>query len=199
MEEIWRDVTDYPGYQVSNRGQVRSFWQMRKRFGSWGGTERVLTDVPYILPASDDGNGYLKVFMTDKNGKGHCCKIHRLVAEKFIPHTPDCDTVDHIRSGKTGKLDNSVENLRWISRHDNITKAYKDGMCDERIKAQRKPVYIFDPGADMLRIAGSVTEAAKLLGVHYTSVSHALSTNTGKVAGCHVSINGLEDVLQYRR
>lgn len=175
LDEVWKDVTDYPGFQVSNKGNVRSFWRKRKKKGSWGGTERVFSDEPYILPASDDGNGYLKVFMTDKDGKKHCRKIHRMVAEEFIPRQEGYDTVDHIVSGPEGKLDNSVENLRWLPRRDNIQKAYAEDMCSKRIENQKRTVYVLDLIRCNIVQCDSVQEAAALIGVHYTSVSHALN------------------------
>lgn len=197
-EEIWKDVTDYPGFQVSNKGSVRSFWKKRKKSGVWGGTESVLCDEPYILPASDDGNGYLKVFMTDKDGKKHCRKIHRIVAEEFLPGYSNDDTVDHIISGPEGKLDNSVENLRWVSRRENIQKAYRDGMCKNRIEKQQTALFIYDWRTDERLYMPSVQEAADYLGVHYTTISHAL--NEGKdLAGGRYSLEyaDLDEKMYY--
>lgn len=174
-EEIWKDVTNYPGYQVSNKGQVRSFWKKQKRSGTWGGTERVLTNESSVIPASDDGNGYLKVFMTDKDGKKHCRKIHRMVAEEFIPNPNGYDTVDHIVSGADGKLDNSIENLRWLSRKENIQKAYIDGMCDSRIANSRTPVMLHDWCNDEDIYMRSLQEAGEEAGVHYSTISHAIA------------------------
>lgn len=183
MEEEWRPVEDYPGYEVSNTGKVRSHWNKTKKKGCWGGYERVYSDETHMLSASDDGNGYLKVFMVDKNGKRHCRKIHRMVAEEFIPRIDGCDTVDHIKSGPDGKLDNSVENLRWLSRRENIQKAYADGMCDSRIARSRKPIMIHDWCEETDIYVKSVREAADEIGIHYTSVSHALADERTMVRG----------------
>ena len=172
--EQWKDIDGFPGYQVSDKGRVRTFWK-RKHYPTGFGSYNHISDEPQIMSQSDDGNGYMKLMLYSQNENKRCCKkVHRLVAEAFIEHEPENDTVDHIRSGPEGKLDNSVSNLRWISRRENIQKAYRDGMCDGRIRRQRKPIIAVDLWTNEEKYFSSIDEASETLGLNRTTISHVL-------------------------
>ena len=81
MEEEWRTIKDYPHYAVSNMGRVKVLPHVvyykdgRVRHNS----ESIKT-----LTRKD---GYLMVRLFNKQGsKGTLIKVHRLVAQAFIPN-----------------------------------------------------------------------------------------------------------------
>lgn len=166
--EVWADINGFLGYQVSTQGRIRSFWKRNGR--NW-----FLSNTPSIVRASDDGNGYMKVMLYDREHNiRKCKKIHRLVAEAFISNPNNYDTVDHIKSGIEAKRDNSVSNLRWMNRRDNIQKAYRDGVCDERIRRQKKCIVVIDTWTGDEEYFRSIGAAADAYSIDRSTISHIL-------------------------
>ena len=196
MEE-WRDIAGFPGYQISSLGRVRTFWR-RKHYPTGYGSYNYISDTPRIMSASDDGNGYMKVMLYSSDlGHRYCKKVHRLVAEAFLPQDPRNDTVDHIRSGREGKLDNSVGNLRWIPRSENIRKAYRDGVCDERIRLSQKPIIAVDLWTGDEIYYPSIGIAAYELGLDRSSISHVLIGDSERAGHYTFEYAGREERLLY--
>ncbi|MCB1711996.1 MAG: HNH endonuclease [Candidatus Riesia sp.] len=57
---------------------------------------------------------------------GKTIKMHRLVAQTWIPNPKNLATVNHRNGVKT---DNRVENLEWLSHRDNIIHNHQIGMA----------------------------------------------------------------------
>lgn len=100
--EIYRKIRDYGNYEVSNLGNVRSIK-----------TNRVLK--------LRNNKGYLQVNIFNDDGP-KTFRIHRLVAEAFIPNTNNSPIVNHISGNKK---DNRVENLEWCTPKENTNHAFK--------------------------------------------------------------------------
>lgn len=77
-----------------------------------------------------DKDGYDTAVLS-KNGIQQTKRIHRLVAEAFIPNPENKATVDHINRIRD---DNRLQNLRWAS----ISENSKNRNNEPRIKTQRK-------------------------------------------------------------
>ena len=197
MREEWRDIEGFSGYQVSNKGRVRTF-RKRKHYPEGYGTYWYISDEPTIMSQSDDGNGYMKLMLYGDDGRRYCKKVHRLVAEAFIPNNdPSNDTVDYIQSGSEGKLDNSVRNLRWISRRENIQKAYRDGMCDRRINRNSVPIMGTDLWTGEELYFKSINEAARYIHRDASSIHKVLRGELDRVSHYYFDYAGREEILCY--
>ena len=84
-----------------------------------------------IYPDGRVWSKYRKIFrkpITDKDGycflgiNSKLKKIHRLVAEHYIPNPDNLPQVDHKNRIRN---DNRVENLRWVSRSENLNNKCK--------------------------------------------------------------------------
>lgn len=112
----WKTIEGYEYYQVSDTGLVRSL--ARKVLSRPG------VYVPIkgkILIPTTDSKGYLRVSL-NKNGHKTTRKVHRLVAQAFIPNPKHLPQVNH----KNGiKADNRVDNLEWVTNAENQRHSYK--------------------------------------------------------------------------
>lgn len=115
MNEVWKPVSGFENYyEVSSLGAIRSV----SRVVDFGCRKRK-TPAGIIKPWKDK-NGYACVSLWAHN-KGVSKKIHRLVANAFIPNPTNKPQVNH----KNGiKSDNRVENLEWVSAQENMRHSF---------------------------------------------------------------------------
>ena len=80
--EIWKDIEGYSNYQVSNLGRVKS----KERYTNVGikNITKALRKERILKPQYNTKK-YFQVVLYDKNQKPKTFKVHRLVAEAFIP------------------------------------------------------------------------------------------------------------------
>ena len=74
-----------------------------------------------LLKQSQHKNGYMSVSIKITNGSYKQYYVHRLVAEAFLPNLNNLTDVNH---KDYNKQNNSVENLEWCSRSDNLKHSY---------------------------------------------------------------------------
>ena len=103
MEEIWKDIVGFEGYQISNLGKVRNC-RFTKKY-------RVLT------PWYSKSNLYFNIRLIDNFGKRKSFLLHRLLYLTFIGTIPKGKELDHIDRNTTN---NSLDNLRIVTRSLNV-------------------------------------------------------------------------------
>lgn len=105
IDEKWLPIRGYEGlYEISNYGRVRSL-----NYRNQG--------IRKVLSCHARQGYYVKVALA-KEGSTKYYRVHRLVAQAFLPPPTEEQTqVEHIN---TNKRDNRVENLRWCSPKGNM-------------------------------------------------------------------------------
>jgi len=105
-------------------------------------------------------------------GKNISRRVHRVVAETFIPNPNHLPVVGHKNNIKT---DNRVENLYWTTISENTKKAFDDKLCFNKKgydDNQSMPVVMFDTLTNKrVKGFGSISEAAKETGIDKTTIS----------------------------
>jgi hypothetical protein len=109
--EIWKVIKEFPDYEVSDLGRVKS---NKKGSGS-----RVS-----FLKHNDNGRGYKQVSLRH-SGVVKNMFVHRLVADAFIDFDPLRLDINHINGVKD---DNRLVNLERCNKHENMRHAYDTGL-----------------------------------------------------------------------
>ena len=118
--EVWKDIEEFKGlYQVSNLGQIRSIDRITEYKT---GAKRLTKGV--VLSIGKNKLGYSQVGLS-KNDKCYSRRVHRLVAQAFIPNPNRYKEINHIDGNKQN---NNVGNLEWCNRKQNIRHAINNGL-----------------------------------------------------------------------
>jgi hypothetical protein len=110
--------TKFDGYYISEDGKV---WT---EFNRYSGKKEDLIEVgTFKRGGGSPKHRYVAVNISIKDKKGKTLKqiryyIHRLVAETLVENPKNYLEIDHIDRDKTN---NSVSNLRWVSRKENMS------------------------------------------------------------------------------
>lgn len=161
MEE-WKSIRGYEGlYEISSLGRVRS---LDRKVKVNYGIEHYKTLKGVVLKCQKDRYGYLYIPLS-KNGHKQKLKVHRLVAEAFIPNPNNKPCIDHIN---TIKDDNRVENLRWVTYEENMNneltlKNIKGCQVGDKSSCSKSVVQISLDGKIIKRY-GSIRETTRETG-----------------------------------
>jgi hypothetical protein len=142
MTENWKPVIDFPNYEISDAGRVRS----------------IKNNI--IRKDQTHRQGYKQIYLY-KNGNRHYFLVHTLVATHYIPNTKNKPEVNH-KDGN--KANNHVSNLEWVTRSENMLHLYENGWSMLSKRVQRSDGLIFRSTLEAERQLGltrmSVSRAA---------------------------------------
>lgn len=157
MKELWKQVSNFENYSVSNLGKVRNDKQRR------------------LKATRLDHDGYEKVDLYS-NGNRKTYRVHRLVAENFIPNDSNKPVINH----KDGiKTNNQVSNLEWVTEKENVVHAFQHNLRRKFCRLYNRS----NPGAGRpgtpIRIVETGEEFASIL-----SCAKAINGNDRHIHDC---------------
>ena len=100
--ETYKPIPDWPWYEVSDLGNIKSCWSSTLR------------------KYSIHEHGYRSVRLSRAGGKPKNFYVHRLVAQAFVPNPDNLPEVDH---DDTNPANNAATNLRWCTHKQNLAWA----------------------------------------------------------------------------
>jgi hypothetical protein len=153
----WKPVEDFPSYMISDDGQIKNTKFKKER----------------ILKQFKNKCGHMEIGL-HKNGTVKCLKVHRLMAEAFIPNPNNYPIVRHLNDIPN---DNRLDNLAWGTQKDNMQDSVRNGT---HCAGQRKPVIAIKDGKSEYFI--SQKEAEKAIGVPQANISACV---LGKYKQCN--------------
>lgn len=111
-----------------------------------------------------------------KDGIDRRYKVHRLIANAFIPNPDHLPQINHIDGDK---YNNKIDNLEWVTNADNMIHAYRTGLQTPS-RPNRKRIGRYDIGGNLIEIFESVRSAVRAYG---GGLLHVLYDNKSKQSG----------------
>ena len=118
--------------------------------------------------------------------------IHRLIAIHFIPNSLNKEQVNHKDSNP---LNNSINNLEWVTRSENSRHAYDVLKINKRIYKKgllnklSKPVYQYALDGIFIKKWDSITEAVNFFKPKKASISMCCNKKIKQTLGYKWSFN----------
>lgn len=124
IKKKWKEIKGHEGkYIISNYGEVISLPRYKQN-----NSKLQYVDPKEIKRYVNPKNGYVYVQLWN-NSKYKNIRLHKLVAETFIPNPNNLPQINH-KDGN--KENNRIDNLEWCTASYNILHSYKIGLRRKR-------------------------------------------------------------------
>src|SRR5574343_113707 len=167
-KELWLPVVGYAGlYEVSNFGNVRSLGKLIPH-SKGNGYTRISYGQLLSTQVAKRG-GYITVTLKH-NGIRKNAKVHRLVADAFLPNLNNLPVVNHKDFDRTN---NRVENLEWCDAKYNCN--YSKGRRQNTRGINGRKISAYNMLGEFIGTYSSIREAARDLNVFGQNICAVLS------------------------
>lgn len=154
---MYKSIKGYEGiYEINELGKIRSVDRIVERKDG-----RIRKYKGKELKSATDKGGYAVVEL-HKNGISKMMRVHRLVAETFLPNPDNLPEVHHLNHDTK---DNRVENLKWVTIYEQRDDHWKAAIS----KANGTKLRVVGHGIDKIFI--SSMEVERELGIANSYVS----------------------------
>lgn len=139
IEAVWKDIVGYEElYAINDFGIIKSKMKWKGR------NYRMLIQEQTISKRSD---GNYQMVSLNRDGNKKTFRVHKLVAEHFVPNPNNLPEVNHIDGNK---LNCRASNLEWSTRLENEQHAWKLGLKNRFTNNKSKPLIQFDNTMNMV-------------------------------------------------
>jgi hypothetical protein len=114
--EIWKVIPNFSKYEASSLGRLRSLNYKR-------------TGKVKVLKPSVTG-GYLKTMLQMDSGKYSSRYVHKFVTITFLG---ECKSGLEVNHKDGNKLNNSISNLEYVTKSENIKHAYDTNLINPKV------------------------------------------------------------------
>lgn len=163
MQEEWKKIDGFPNYSVSNYGRVRN------------------DKKDTLMGYSYDAKGYYRVALSKYN-KRYARRVHRLVAQAFLPNPQKKEQVNHLDGDKTNNI---VSNLEWCTNQENQDHYWNNldnGQRRKNISLGLKRTYRENPGlAKQKAVAMNKNRGKIIQGIREKMTKKVIRVEDGKV------------------
>ena len=171
---MMQEIADFPNHMISSDGKV-----FVKSYSDLNGRIRK----PKELKQKLNDDGYPTVFLTN-SGEKRSVSVHRLMGETLLERVEGKDTINHKDGNKTN---NTLENLEWADRSEQMTHAYSIGLktySDNARKMVRKaigkPVKCFDKETGETTFHFTARDCSKYAGKSERWCDKIIATQNGE-------------------
>ena len=156
MKETWKPVKGYENYFVSDLGRVKTKQGRYKK-------------INYGICKY----GYLDLW---KDNKSKRFRVHRLVAEQFVPNPYNKEQVNHIDGNKKN---NQANNLEWVTPKENIQHAINNNLSSIKFGSRNHSAKLTESDVlyirDVAKKTKTVRELAEQFNVSTTNIYNIIN------------------------